>query len=333
MSDMTPSASPPPVAPLPRVAVVGCGAFGRNHLRIVRDSGRAMLAAAVDTDPAKAQAAAQEFGCSAVTSLGQLSSFADAAILAVPTTHHASAGCALMAAGLDVLVEKPIAATVEEAQRLIAASVRFGRILQVGHLERFNPAVTALAKAVRLPLFFEVHRLSIFAPRSLDVDVVLDLMIHDLDIVLALTGEMPSEVRAAGIRILSEKVDIANVRLAFPGGCVANLTASRVSTEKVRKLRLFQPHEYISIDYARQDGMVIAVDAKRQVGFRPLGVVKREPLAAQFDDFLDSIASRATPTVDGAAATRALSVASDILVKIEEHARIVNARLHASEQR
>jgi len=183
-------------------------------------------------------------------------------------------------------------------------------------------------------------------------------MIHDLDIVLSQVGEMPNEVRAAGIRILSDKVDIANVRLAFPGGCVANLTASRVSTEKVRKLRLFQPHEYISIDYARQDGMIIAVDAGRQIGLRPLPAVKREPLAAQFDDFLDSIASRsiapqaagpgtpappqavgpATPTftpprVDGAAGTRALSVASDILVKIEEHARIVNARLHDNEQR
>ena len=347
-----------PGAPLPRIAVVGCGAFGRNHLRVVRDSPRAHLAAAVDTDPAAAQAAAAEFGCPAVTDLSQLASLADAAIVAVPTTHHAAVGCALMQAGLDVLIEKPIASNLAEAEQLTTTAAAHARILQVGHLERFNPAVVALAKAVRLPLFYEVHRLSVFAPRSLDVDVVLDLMIHDLDIVLSQVGEMPNEVRAAGIRILSDKVDIANVRLAFPGGCVANLTASRVSTEKVRKLRLFQPHEYISIDYARQDGMIIAVDAGRQIGFRPLPAVKREPLAAQFDDFLDSIASRsiapqdagpgtpappqaagpATPTftpprVDGAAGTRALSVASDILVKIEEHARIVNARLHDNEQR
>ncbi|MEP7364089.1 MAG: Gfo/Idh/MocA family oxidoreductase [Acidobacteriota bacterium] len=328
-------------APLPRIAVVGCGAFGRNHLRVVRDSDRAHLAAAVDTDPAKAQAAAAEFGCPAITDLSQLAGLADAAIVAVPTTLHAGVGCTLMQAGLDVLIEKPIASTLAEAQRLVDTATQFDRILQVGHLERFNPAVIALAKAVRLPLFFEVHRLSLFAPRSLDVDVVLDLMIHDLDIVLSLTGEMPIEVRAAGIRILSEKVDIANVRLAFPGGCVANLTASRASTEKVRKLRLFQPHEYISIDYARQDGMIIAVDAGRQIGFRPLATTKREPLSTQFDNFLDSIASRAgdpaspftPPRVDGAAGTRALAVASDILVKIEEHARIVNARLHAHEQR
>ena len=319
--------------PLHRIAVVGCGTFGRNHLRVVRDSERAHLAAAVDTDPAKAQSAAAEFGCPAVTDLSQLPSLADAAIVAVPTTLHAAVGCALMDAGLDVLVEKPIASTMAEAEQLTSTAAARDRILQVGHLERFNPAVLALAKAVRLPLFFEVHRLSVFAPRSLDVDVVLDLMIHDLDIVLSQVGEMPTEVRAAGIRILSEKVDIANVRLAFPGGCIANLTASRVSTEKVRKLRVFQPHEYISIDYARQDGMIIAVDAGRQIAFRPLATVKREPLATQFDDFLDSIATRNAPRVDGAAGTRALAVASDILVKIEEHARIVNARLHASEQR
>jgi len=317
----------------PRIAVVGCGAFGRNHLRVVRDSERAQLVAAVDADAAKAEAGAAEFGGVALTDIAGLRGKADAAIVAVPTTLHAEVGCALMEAGLDVLIEKPIASTVAEAMRLVATAAAHGRILQVGQLKRFNPAVMALAKAVRVPLFFEVHRLSVFAPRSLDVDVVLDLMIHDLDIVLSLVGEEPNEVRAAGIRILSEKVDIANVRLAFPGGCVANLTASRVSTERVRKLRLFQPHEYISIDYARQDGMVIAVNEKRQVGLRPLAAVKREPLAAQLDDFLDAVTARTSPRVDGVAATRALAVASDILVKIEEHARIVNARLQASEQR
>jgi len=328
-------------SPLPRIAVVGCGAFGRNHLRVVRDSPRAHLAAAVDIDAAKAEAAAAEFGCPALSDPSQLAGLADAAIVAVPTTLHAAVGGALMEAGLDVLIEKPIASTLAEAEQLVATASAHNRVLQVGQLERFNPAVLALAKVVHLPLFFEVHRLSIFAPRSLDVDVVLDLMIHDIDIVLSLTGEEPSEVRAAGIRILSEKVDIANVRLAFPGGCIANLTASRVSTEKVRKLRLFQPHEYISIDYARQDGMITGVDAKRQISFRPLAVAKREPLAAQFDDFLDTVSSRTQgpgtihtpPRVDGAAGTRALAVASDIIVKIEEHARIVNARLHASEQR
>lgn len=315
---------------LPRIAVVGCGAFGRNHLRVVRDSPRAELVAAVDADPAKAEAAAQEFGCQPATNFRNIQ--ADAAIIAVPTTQHAEVGCALMEAGLDILVEKPIAAELADARRLVETAAARSRILQVGQLERFNPAVRALRKAVTIPLFFEIHRLSLFAPRSLDVDVVLDLMIHDLDIILALTGEMPSEVRAAGIRILSEKVDIANVRLAFPGGCIANLTASRASTEKVRKLRLFQPHEYISLDYTRQDGMAISVGENRQIGFKPLAVEKREPLAAQFDDFLDSIATRNSPTVSGVDGMRALEVARDILDKIEEHTRIVNARLSTSER-
>ncbi len=165
----------------------------------------------------------------------------DAAIVAVPTIAHAEIGCALLEAGIDVLIEKPIASTLAEADRLVDAATRNGRILQVGHLERFNPAVIALEKAATLPLFFEIHRMSVFTPRSLDVDVVLDLMIHDLDIVLALARAELKEIRAAGISILSPKVDIANVRLEFDDGCISNMTASRVSTEKVRKLRLFQP--------------------------------------------------------------------------------------------
>ena len=164
-------------------------------------------------------------------------------------------GCELLESGIDVLVEKPIAANLASARRLVDTAAEHERILQIGHLERFNPAVAALKKVTSIPLFFEIHRLSLFSPRSLDVDVVLDLMIHDLDIVLDLAGAMPEEIRAAGISILSEKVDIANVRLAFPGGCVANLTASRVSTERVRKLRLFQPHQYISLDYQKQEAV------------------------------------------------------------------------------
>jgi predicted dehydrogenase len=156
-------------------------------------------------------------------------------------------------AGIDVLVEKPIAVDVAAAGRIIESAARNDRVLQVGHLERFNPAVLELERRATLPLFFEIHRLNLFSPRSLDVDVVLDLMIHDVDIVLALAGAEPAEIRAAGICILSPKVDIANVRLQFPNGCVANLTASRVSTERVRKLRLFQPRQYLSLDYARQD--------------------------------------------------------------------------------
>ncbi|MDQ2950323.1 MAG: gfo/Idh/MocA family oxidoreductase, partial [Acidobacteriota bacterium] len=186
---------------------------------------------------------------------------------------------------------------------------------------------TALKNIVNIPLFFEVHRLSLFSPRSLDVDVVLDLMIHDLDIVLDLVGEVPSEVRAAGLIILSDKVDIANVRLAFPGGCVANLTASRVSTERVRKLRLFQPHQYISLDYERQQAAAFTVSENQRIGFENLIVEKQEPLRLEVESFLESVRTRQPPRVSGRDGLRALDTALDILDKIEEHTRLVSQRL------
>jgi len=305
-----------------RLAVAGAGAFGRNHLRVIRESERAELAGLFDIDPARAQAAAAEFGCRAFPSLDALAASVDAAIVATPTNTHAEVGCALLEAGLDVLIEKPIAPDLESARGLIAAAGS-GRVLQVGHLERFNPAVTALRKMATTPLFFEIHRMSLFTPRSLDVDVVLDLMIHDLDLVLSLVGEEPHEIHAAGISILSQKVDIANVRLAFPHGCIANLTASRVSTEKVRKMRLFQPRQYLSIDYARQDGVCISVSPQQQIGFQPFPVRKNEPLKLQLDSFLDCIAERTPPVAGGLQAALALRVALDILAKIEVHAKLV----------
>ena len=182
---------------------------------------------------------------------------------------------------------------------------------------------------VRLPLFFEIHRLSLFSPRSLDVDVVLDLMIHDLDIVLDLVGEMPEEIRAAGISILSDKVDIANVRLAFPGGCVANLTASRVSTERVRKLRLFQPHQYISLDYQKQDAVVFTVSGNQQIGFQPLPVAKDEPLRLEIEAFLEAVRNRSRPPASGEEGLRALEIALAILDKIEEHAKVVRQQIQS----
>ncbi|MBL8231271.1 MAG: Gfo/Idh/MocA family oxidoreductase [Bryobacterales bacterium] len=312
-----------------KVAVIGAGAFGRNHLRVIKESSRAELAAVVDIDTAKAQAASQEFGCAAVSSLEELKGRVDAAIVATPTETHADIGCALLTSGIDVMIEKPVASSLEGARRLREAAGT-DRILQVGHLERFNPAVLALRKIVTTPLFFEIHRMSIFTPRSLDVDVVLDLMIHDIDLVLDMVGQAPEEVRAAGISILSGKVDIANIRLAFPGGCVANLTASRVSTEKVRKMRLFQPHQYVSIDYSRQDGIAINVSGNQQIGFQPLGISKGEPLKLQFDSFLDCIQKREKPLVGIDEASRALEVAYGILDKIEEHAALVKRSLGLS---
>jgi len=311
----------------PRVAVVGIGEFGRNHVRVVRQSERADLVAVVDANPARATEIAIANACLAFTDAHDLAGKVDAAIVAVPTSAHADVAFSLMDAGIDVLVEKPMAPDLPSADRLIRAAESNNRILQIGHLERFNPAVMALENVARLPLFFEIHRLSVFSPRSLDIDVVLDLMIHDIDILLALVPGEIEEIRAAGISILTPKVDIANVRLQFQGGCVAHITASRVSPDRVRKLRLFQPHQYISIDYGRQDAAVFSVDAGRQISFQQLPVTKAEPLVLQFDAFLDSIETRRTPKLNGRAARRSLEAALAILAKIEEHSRIVSQSL------
>jgi predicted dehydrogenase len=305
-----------------RVAVVGAGAFGNNHLRVLYHLPGVRITAVVDSNRARALEAAAKYGSAAHHEIGALDEV-DAAIVAVPTIDHADVACALLERGIDVLVEKPIASDLNAAQRITEAARENGRIVQVGHLERFNPAVLALSDAATLPLFFEIHRMSAFTPRSLDVDVVLDLMIHDIDIVLSLVGSMPEEIRAAGISILSEKVDIANVRLAFPGGCVANLTASRISTEKIRKLRLFQPGQYISLDYERQDGVVFSVDGGQQIGFGSLRVEKAEPLRLELEAFLDCVRTRRQPLVTAEGATQALRVALSILGSIEEHSKVV----------
>lgn len=310
-----------------RVAVVGAGVFGRHHLRVLSQSLNATLVGVVDADPERAAMAAAEHNCLTFATLGELKGNIDAAVVAVPTSQHAEVGCELLESGIDVLVEKPIAPNLASARRLVDTAAKHQRILQVGHLERFNPALAALKKITSVPLFFEIHRLSLFSPRSLDVDVVLDLMIHDLDIVLDLAGAMPEEIRAAGITILSDKVDIANVRLAFPGGCIANLTASRVSTERVRKLRLFQPHQYISLDYQKQDAVAFTVSGSQQIGFQPLPVTKEEPLRLEVEAFLEAVASRSRPLVSGEEGLRALEIALAILDKIEEHAKLVTQRL------
>jgi predicted dehydrogenase len=255
-----------------RVAVAGAGAFGRNHLRVVRELEAAgvdaagegvALVAAVDPDAARAEEAAKQYGIKVFATIDELLKAdlkLDAAIVAVPTVKHHEVAAALLDANLDLLVEKPLAANLAEADDLITRAERRGRILQPGHLERFNPAVLAVEPNLKRPMFFEAHRLSVFTPRALDVDVVLDLMIHDLDIVLTFAKSTVREVRAVGLPILSPKVDIANVRVEFESGCVANFTASRVSTERVRKLRFFEPRQYVSIDYARRDVLVIRVE-------------------------------------------------------------------------
>jgi predicted dehydrogenase len=298
-------------------------------MRAVCQSERAALTAVFDKDPARAAAAAAQYGCQAPPDLASLAAAVEAAIVAVPTLAHAETGCALMEAGVDVLVEKPIAPDLEQARRLLETADRCGRILQVGHLERFNPAVAALRRELSLPLFFEVHRLSPFTPRSLDVDVVLDLMIHDIDIVLSLVGALPQEIRAAGISVLSNKVDIANVRLAFPGGCIANLTASRVSTERVRKLRMFQPSQYFSLDYSRQEVFALGVTPDHRISSKSLEVERGEPLRLELEAFFDCVRTRSKPVVDGRDAARALEVALEIAARIREHGAVVAQSLAA----
>ncbi|HWE85186.1 MAG TPA: Gfo/Idh/MocA family oxidoreductase [Terracidiphilus sp.] len=250
-----------------RVAVAGAGAFGRNHLRVYRELEQAgagvELVACIEPETGRAAEAEAQYGIPVFASVEELlraDAQVQAASVAVPTVHHHAVASALLDGGLDVLVEKPIAATLAEADELVARAERAGRVVQVGHLERFNPAVLAVQPRLKRPMFFEAHRLSVFTPRSLDVDVVLDLMIHDLDIVLTFAASPVREVRAVGLPIVSPKADIANVRVEFESGCVANFTASRVSTERVRKLRFFEPRQYVSIDYARRDVIVIRID-------------------------------------------------------------------------
>jgi predicted dehydrogenase len=328
-----------------RVAVVGVGSFGKNHARVYHELQKqglgVELVAVVDADSVQAQSVAGQFGCKALVSEEELTGRVDAASVAVPTLHHRSVAARLMAAGIDVLIEKPLASTLEEADELIGLATANQRIAQVGHLERFNPGVRATVPLITRPMFFEVHRLSVFSPRSLDVDVVLDLMIHDIDVVLSFVNSPIKDLRAVGLPVITDKVDIANVRMEFESGCVANLTASRISTERVRKLRFFQPREYISIDYGRQDVLQIRVTQQEKFSLSHLmefadspsafpipGVAVNkpkvepgEPLRAELMSFLDSVRRRTQPVVPLEDGRRALAVALNILSSIEEHSQ------------
>jgi len=320
--------------------VVGVGVFGRNHARVYKEleqqGAGVHLLGVVDPDTNRADAVAGEFGCKAFGSVHQLlttHSEVQAASVAVPTVHHFEVARDLLNAGVDVLIEKPVAATLAEADELAALAARHKRIAQAGHLERFNPAVQATLPLLTQPMFFEVHRLSVFTPRSLDVDVVLDLMIHDLDIVLAFTNSAVKEVRAVGLPILSGKVDIANVRLEFESGCIANFTASRVSTERVRKLRFFQPKQYISLDYGRQEVLVFTVgqdgtqgapSVNPQIGVVKPPVASEEPLHAEIKSFVRAVRERSTPVVPLEHGRRALALAFDIVAAIRDHSKKVD---------
>jgi predicted dehydrogenase len=343
--------------------VAGAGAFGRNHLRVYHELEKAglgvALAAAVEPDAARAAATAEKYAIPVFSTLDELLAAdlrIDAATVAVPTVQHHAVASQLLDAGLDLLVEKPLAATLAEADELLALAAKKGRILQPGHLERFNPPVLAVQPKLHRPMFFEAHRLSVFTPRALDVDVVLDLMIHDLDIVLTFANSPVREVRAVGLPILSPRVDIANVRVEFESGCVANFTASRVSTERVRKLRFFEPHQYVSIDYARQDLLMIRLDGSVPaeiaaaiaggrvdpaalaqlaaagaaagsssgpgpgLSFAKPPVTPGEPLRLEIESFLDSVRIRREPRVTARQGRDALALALEIQASMAAHA-------------
>ena len=322
-----------------RVGVAGVGEFGKNHARVWSAMGGVELIGVVDENKERAAQIAGEFGTRALGSLDALvAEGVDAVSVAVPTVQHGAVGCRLVEAGVDVLVEKPIAASVEEADRLIAAAQRGGRILQIGHVERFNGAVAAAQKIISRPLFFEVHRLGIFTPRSLDVDVVYDVMIHDLDILLALIDSPVVDLKAVGIPVITDKVDIAHARVEFESGTVANVTASRVSTERVRKMRFFQAHEYVSLDFARQDVLRIRVQPGTpqpnsgfpNIGFEKVPSTAEEPLKAELAAFAESVRTRKAPLVDGVAGRRALELADRVMAGILEHGKRVQASAFVS---
>ena len=318
-----------------RTAVIGVGHLGKQHARIhatLSDEGRSQFVSVCDIDNGRANEIAQQHNVRAVTQWQTLIGSVDAVSLAVPTESHCEIACALLEAGVHVLVEKPIASTLDEADRMIAAANRSGAILQVGHAERFNPAMVALRPHVRNPVYFEIHRVGQFTARSLDIDVVLDLMIHDLDIVQWLVGSDVdvANVHAVGIPILTNRVDAANARIEFATGAVANITASRVGTEKIRKMRFFQPRDYIVIDYTTNYASISNLaqsNASPWPGVRTqvLEVHDVEPLRTEIESFFDAAINHSTPVVSGEDGRRALSLALRTLEQIHEHTLRIGA--------
>ena len=304
-----------------RVAVVGVGHLGKHHARLLAGIGGARLTAVVDTDRERATAAAGASGARALADYRELFDEVDAVTVAVPTERHHEIALAFLQRGISVLVEKPMTRTLAEADALIAAAAASGATLAVGHTERYNPAVAAVMPFVTTPRFIEVHRLGVFPDRSLDIDVVFDLMIHDLDIILALVKAEPTSIEAVGVPVLTDKYDIANARLRFSTGCIANVTASRISKERVRKIRFFQPDAYVSIDYAEQEAEGYRL--KRREGQRPeiqggkLPVTRQEPLERELTDFVRAVVDKRRQLVSGEDGRRALALAQAIADKME----------------
>ena len=305
-----------------RIAVIGVGHLGRHHARILAALEGVTLAGVVDTDRARAEEIASAHGAPAYSDYREVLEHVDAITLAAPTERHCEIAVPFLLKGIPVLVEKPMARSLAEADDMIAAAATGRAMLAVGHTERFNPAVAAARPLLTDPRFIEVHRLGTFPERSLDIDVVFDLMIHDLDVLLSLVKSDVESIEAVGVPVLTGRVDIANARVRFANGCIANLTASRISRDQVRKIRFFQPMAYVSIDYAAQKvevwRLVTGAGPKPSIEGGEIPVLNEEPLKRELADFVDAIASARAPGVSGDAGRRALALAQQIADKMAE---------------
>ena len=317
-----------------RVGVVGVGHLGRFHTRVFSELGTCELVGVHDSDAARAAQIASEYGTTAVADLGELLGSVDAVSIATPTVSHREVASCCLEAGVHVFIEKPVASTVEEAREIVDLGRGKSLVVQVGHIERFNPAVRAAMSVLDAPKFIEVHRLGVFVPRGTDVAVVLDLMIHDIDLILGTVDSDVTSIEAVGIPVLSPSIDIANARLSFADGCVANITASRVSREKVRKIRFFQPDAYVTVDTLKPRAQVfrrkeVSEERLRQivsgeiegglgdvVDYEDLPLDSQDSLELELGAFADAASGRSAPLVSGEDGLRALEVAMEILRQI-----------------
>src|SRR5262245_10879490 len=309
-----------------RVAVIGVGHLGRHHARILSGLPDVTLSAVVDVNRARAEEIAASNRTVARFDYRDVVSEVDAVSIAVPTEVHSEIACAFLSSGIPALVEKPLARTIAEADSILAASAKSGALLGVGHTERFNPAVAAATPLLTAPRFIEVHRLGTFPERSLDIDVIFDLMIHDLDVVLSIVKSDVESIEAVGVPVVTDRIDIANARVRFRNGCIANVTASRISRDRVRKIRFFQPATYLSIDYAAQKvdlwRLVKGTGPMPSIEGGELEVVGEEPLARELADFVDAVRTKRQPLVTGAEGRRALALAQQIADKIAEQMHV-----------
>ena len=307
-----------------RIAVVGVGHLGQHHARLLASMDGVQLVGIVDTKPGRAGEIASKLGVPSFTHLGELPlDGLDAVTIAVPTVSHLDVALPLIDAGVSVLVEKPLSSSLDDADKMIESAARRGVVLAAGHTERFNPAVVAALPLVSNPRFIEVHRLGTFPERSLDIDVIFDLMIHDLDLLLTSVKSEVVSIEAIGVNVLTPKTDIANVRLRFASGCIANVTASRISRDTVRKVRFFQPASYLSIDFAEQEAEIyrlVAQNGRPQIEGGKLEVQRDEPLRAELADFVGAVRDRREPGVSGRAGRDALALATKVAETMEASA-------------